>query len=112
MHATPAHSRIPREHDAVDPRMDEALRALVAIGAVLVLLLPAARGMHAAIGWLPLWLLGMPLAAWWALHRFRLPGWRQPAAQPAMPARALRRAPVQARRRKRIATGTRPARAA
>ena len=27
------------------------------------------------LGWMPLWVLGMPLAAWWALHRFRLPRW-------------------------------------
>lgn len=57
----------------VDPRLDAALRYAFAIGAVLVLLLPAARGVHATIGWLPLWLLAMPATAWWALHRFALP---------------------------------------
>lgn len=64
-----------RETDAADadPHLDVALRHAIAIGAVLVLLLPAARGMHATIGWLPLWLLAMPLVAWWALHRFALP---------------------------------------
>ena len=59
----------------VDPGLDAALRYAIAIGAVLVVLLPAARGMHAVIGWLPLWLLAMPLVAWWALHRFALPRW-------------------------------------
>ncbi len=64
-----------RNRDAadVDPRLDTVLRHAIAIGAMLVGLLPAARGMHAAVGWLPLWLLAMPLAAWWALHRFALP---------------------------------------
>ena len=58
---------------AVDPRLEEVLRASVAVGGVLVLLWPGASETHAAIGWLPLWLVGMPLAAWWAAHRFRLP---------------------------------------
>lgn len=62
----------------IDPRFEEALRYAVAIGAVLVLLLPVARGSHAAIGWLPLWLLGMPLSAWWALHRFSAQARRRP----------------------------------
>lgn len=57
----------------IDHRLEAVLRYAVAIGAVLVLLLPAARGVHAAIGWLPLWLLAMPLTAWWALRRCRLP---------------------------------------
>lgn len=59
--------------DCVDPRLEELMRLAVAAGVVLLLLLPAARASHAAIGWLPLWLLGMPLTAWWALHRFQLP---------------------------------------
>ncbi len=80
----------------IDPRLDEALRVAIALGAMLVLLLPAARGMHSAIGWLPLWLLAMPLTAWWALHRFRLPRTRQ-ADRPAI-VRVRRPAP-QARRR-------------
>ena len=56
-----------------DPRLDEALRGAIAVGLVLVLLWPGADGTHAAIGWLPLWLVGMPLAAWWAAHGFRVP---------------------------------------
>lgn len=57
----------------VDPRLEEGLRVAVAVGGVLVLLWPGASETHAVIGWLPLWLVGMPLAAWWAAHRFRLP---------------------------------------
>lgn len=60
--------------------LEHALRHAVAIGAVLVLVLPAARGFSATFGWLPLWLLAMPLSAWWALHRFRLPSLRAEAA--------------------------------
>ena len=58
----------------VDPRVEEVLRASVAVGGVLVLLWPGASGTHSTIGWMPLWLVGMPLVAWWAAHRFRLPG--------------------------------------
>jgi hypothetical protein len=84
----------------IDPRLEQALHYAIAIGAALVLLLPAARGIPASIGWLPLWLLAMPVTAWWALHRFRLPR----AAQMDRPAivRARRAAP-QARRRSRPA---------
>ncbi|TWI14422.1 hypothetical protein [Aerolutibacter ruishenii] len=85
-----------------DPRLDEALKLLLAVGAVLVLLLPAARGSVASVGWLPMWLLGMPLVALWATRGFRLPwGGREPAAAIARPRR--RRSLPQARRRARPA---------
>lgn len=87
---------------SADARLEALLRYAIAIGAVLVLLLPAARGSHAALGWLPLWLLLMPMTAWWALHRFALPAWA-PGRRVAA-ARPRPRAVVQARRR------TRPAR--
>lgn len=60
-------------HDATLPTLDRALRRAVLTGLALVLLLPMARGQIPWLGWAPLWLVGMPLAAWWALHRFRLP---------------------------------------
>ena len=60
----------------IDPRLEEMLRAAVAVGGVLGLLWPGARDTHAAIGWLPLWLFGMPLVAWWAAHGFGFPGAR------------------------------------
>lgn len=53
--------------------LDALLRQLVVLGALAVLLVPAARGSNAWLGWLPLWLLGMPLAAWWSLQRFPVP---------------------------------------
>lgn len=98
--------------------VDDILRYAVAIGATLVLLIPAARGDSAA-GWLPLWLLGMPLCAWACL---RLATRLEAAAGPAgtaAPARGhpavLRRLPATqpAYRRRRIpAQRRRDARAA
>ncbi len=90
-----AHAASPRPH----PLVDEVLRAAVAIGALLLLMVPEARGSHPMLGWLPLWLLGMPLVGWWAAHRFRLP-WRDPAPRRVALAprrrapQALRRSPV------------------
>jgi hypothetical protein len=77
--------------------LDTLLRHAVAIGAVVVALLPAARGFSPTFGWMPLWLVAMPLCAWWALHRFRLPS-REPEEVTAV--RARRRAGAQARRRR------------
>ncbi len=79
----------------VDPLLESLLRHAIAIGVVLLLLVPAARGHHPQLGWLPLWLLAMPLTAWWALHRFRWP--RRTQATPLRAAR--RRCEPQARRR-------------
>jgi len=72
--------------------LDNVLRHAVILGTLAVLLVPAARGSSAWIGWLPLWLVGMPLAAWWSLRRFPLPQvrLRLPRRQRAQ---ALRRSP-------------------
>ena len=61
------------ERQQPDPALERALRRIVLAGALLVLAIPAARGSSPWLGALPLWLLAMPLASWWALHRFRLP---------------------------------------
>ena len=53
--------------------IEPVLRQLVIVGTLLILLVPAARGSSQWIGWLPLWLVGMPLAAWWSLRRFPMP---------------------------------------
>ncbi|WP_343225248.1 hypothetical protein [Agrilutibacter solisilvae] len=79
-------------------------RYLLAIGAMLVLLLPAARGSSEWLGWWPMWLLAMPATALWAVHGFALPGGSAPVA--ARPLSARRRGP-QARRR--VRPGPRPA---
>ena len=70
--------------------LDSALRQAVILGTLAVLLIPAARGNSEWLGWLPLWLVGMPLAAGWSLRRF-------PAPEVAL--RLPRRRRVQARRR-------------
>ncbi len=87
-----------RSDSPTDSGLEAGLRHAVAVGAVLVLLLPAARGFSQTFGWLPLWLLVMPLSAWWALHRFALP-WAHKREESAPVVR--RRRGVQARRRAR-----------
>ncbi|TCT25189.1 hypothetical protein [Thermomonas haemolytica] len=74
--------------------LDRLLRHLVTLGALAVLLIPAARGSSTLLGWLPLWLLGMPLAAWWSLRRFPLPAvaLRLPRRRRAQARRVARRA--------------------
>jgi hypothetical protein len=81
----------------IDPGLEDLLRHAVAIGTAIVVLLPAARGYSPTFGWMPLWLVAMPLAAWWALHRFCLPA-RE--AADATASRARRRSGAQARRRR------------
>lgn len=89
-------ARLPAIADASpDPRLDRALRRLLLLGALAVVLLPAARGHSAWIGSLPLWLVAMPLSSWWALHRFRLPNPRTTAGAEGR----RRRGVTQARRR-------------
>jgi len=87
----------------VDARLERMIRRIVLCGVLAVLLVPAARGSSFWLGALPLWLLAMPLSAWWALHRFRLPHWPAPLAEPA---RRRRRSRVQARRRAAPAAGS------
>ena len=81
-------------------QLDAFLRHAVILGTLAVLLFPAARGSSEWLGWLPLWLVGMPLAAWWSLRRFPLP---------QLDMRMPRRRRSQALRR---ARGQRPLRAA
>jgi hypothetical protein len=74
-----------------------------------VLALPIARGDSMWLGALPLWLIGMPLSSWWALHRFRLPRFQPTAMQVIKP---RRRSSAQARRRPGARSVRRIARAA
>lgn len=92
--STATSSRAARRARApVDPRLSTLLQRAALAGLAAVLALPAARGYSPWLGWMPLWLLGMPLAALWALHGFRLPR----RAATAVLARRRRR--PQARRR-------------
>ena len=61
------------ELESPDPRVLRCVRQVALAGLALVMVWPAMRGNSAWLGWLPLWLVGMPLTAWWALYRFRLP---------------------------------------
>lgn len=83
---------------SIDSFLDTALRYASAIGVLLVMLVPAARGMHPALGWLPLWLVAMPGVAWWALRGFPLPAWRGRAETPARLVAPVPRRLRQARR--------------
>lgn len=76
-----------------DPRLLRSVRQLALAGMALVLVWPAARGSSVWLGWLPLWLVGMPLVAWWALLRCPLPRWR-----PRRTGSQARRRPAGARR--------------
>jgi hypothetical protein len=91
-----------------DPRLAAALRQLLLAGIALVLVVPAARGASHWLGALPLWLVAMPAASLWALHRFPLPRLRaRPTAAPvAAVARPRRRGP-QARRRRQYPAASR-----
>lgn len=91
-------SRRKDEAAVVDPQIERALRLAVLGGLVLVMLLPAARGQSEWLGWLPMWLVGMPAVGWWSLHRFRLPMRKDPARESAKSPRR-RRHGAQARRR-------------
>lgn len=55
------------DHRATHTLLTEFIYAALGVGAVLVALVPATRGMS-AVGWLPMWLIAMPAAAWWALR--------------------------------------------
>lgn len=88
--------------------LDSALRQAVILGALAVLLIPAARGSNALLGWLPLWLLGMPLAAWWSLRGFPVPAaaMRLPRRRRAQAHRRMQpRRPLRAERA-RVRSGT------
>lgn len=86
MHAIELVSLMPRR-EAADPRLARALARLACLGLLLVLAWPAARGHSAWLGWLPLWLAGMPAIALWALHRFPVPRLRAADPRLAVPRR-------------------------
>lgn len=92
---------------AADPRLAPWLLGALFLGAVAMLSLPAARADSVALGWMPLWLAGMPLASLCALalthiHRLRLPRRRKPDSSPVL--RRRRPGTVQARRRRQATT--------
>lgn len=87
-----------RTAGAPDPQLLRWVRQTALAGLALVLVWPAARGSSEWLGWGPLWLVGMPWLAWWALYRFRL--------SPLLRRSGRRRRGPQARRRARMAPRT------
>ena len=87
------------ESALVHPQLERSLRLILGAGLALVLLLPAARGFSEWLGWWPMWLVGMPAVALWALHRFRLPARVTVARKGAQATSRRRRSGAQARRR-------------
>ena len=52
--------------------IEQGLLGATALAMVVLLSLPAARGVSDTFGWLPFWMLALPLTAWavaWALRR-------------------------------------------
>ena len=82
-----------------NPQLERSLRLLLLTGVALVLLLPAARGQSDWLGWLPMWLVGMPAVALWSLHHFRLPLRKAASRDEAVRSSRRRRPGTQARRR-------------
>lgn len=59
------------------PPIEQALLGVLALAVLALLIFPAARGVSEVLGWLPLWLPGLPGCAWAAL---RLRRWREEVA--------------------------------
>jgi hypothetical protein len=99
-----------RTDTAFDPRIARTLRTWLTFGIAAVLLFPFARENTTWLGYLPMWLVAMPAAALWALHRFALPHWPVTVARGTQ--RARRRSAQATRRRDRGVRSQRNLRAA
>ena len=60
--------------------IEQSLLGAVALGLVAMLSLPAARSTSESLGWLPFWLLALPLSAWAVARLLRLREQRTMAA--------------------------------
>ena len=94
-------SRIAHAASTADPAADRllhlALPGLVFLGAIALLSFPALRSGVTALGWAPLWLIGLPAIAWLTFFLRRLPRRRKLASSAVL--RRRRPGLVQARRR-------------
>lgn len=94
-------SRIAQVPPDADIPADAVLRAVLIgalfLGAIALLSFPGLRTGATAIGWPPLWLIGMPAVAWLTLFLRRLPRRRKLASSAVL--RRRRPGLVQARRR-------------
>jgi len=96
----PSPTAFPIPAPVPDPLLERFVQAVMLLALALVMLLPDARAYSPLLGWVPLWLLGMPAVAWWSLYRFRLPVSVGLHDAPAGTRRSNRRwAPTQVRRR-------------
>ncbi|MCD9127419.1 hypothetical protein [Luteimonas fraxinea] len=93
--------RIANASPDVDVPADAALRTLLVgalfLGAVSLLSFPGLRTGATAVGWPPLWLIGMPAVAWLTLFLRRLPRRRKLASSAVL--RRRRPGLAQAQRR-------------
>jgi hypothetical protein len=77
--------------------LEQSLLGAAALGLVAMLSFPAARGIGDTLGWLPFWLLALPLSAWATARLLRR---REAGALIARPsARVHRLQPDRSRRR-------------
>ena len=51
--------------------LEQSLLGAIALALVAMLSLPAARGVSESFGWLPFWLLALPLSAWMTVRGLR-----------------------------------------
>jgi hypothetical protein len=74
--------------------IEQSLLGAVALGLVAMLSLPVARAGSETFGWLPFWLLALPLSAWAVARLLRLRDQRAwDRARPMASVHALRAAP-------------------
>lgn len=85
-----------------------ALWCWLVFGAVVMALIPQARGMQTLVGWLPFWLVVAPLLDLAFVHRHRLLS----ASRALVSARRRRRPSIQANRTRRVRRSNRIRRAA
>jgi hypothetical protein len=81
-----------------DPRLSRFLWQWLSIGALCLLLFPAARGDGLWLGWLPFWALIAPLMSLLVLHRRVLAAAWRGVLVPVSRRRSVRRSGPQARR--------------
>ena len=51
--------------------LEQSLLGAVVVALIVMLSLPAARGVSESFGWLPFWLLALPLSAWMTVRGLR-----------------------------------------
>jgi predicted permease len=81
--------------------LEQSLLGAAVLALVAMLSLPAARGVSDSFGWLPFWLLALPLSAWMAARilRYRTdPGHLRTRALPMATVHPISAARAQARR--------------